>query len=323
MDYILGGLYMRNKRVHGGAVAGSVIIAIIITILLMAGTGLVIMNNVFNEKFISKTVSSIRIEQLEIPITIEGETYNNISEALVEQVNKSMDANLTEEDVSQFFDESGISELVGEKLTLGLEAVMNGEEISLITNEELMNFIKDNEQLVEDTFDIEITEDDLDKVEDKIEEFEIEETFNTQIITTTITDTDINPIFELVNAFRKFFSVGAIVIVYVATALLWLGIFFLNKRQLWYAGPYLGVPAIIVGVGNAISAVVIKVASSFVPEEVGKFLKDDIFDVLVELPLIIAIIHVVVGIAITVASAVVKKNLAKKEENNTELEYSK
>lgn len=323
MDYILGGLYMRNKRVHGGAVAGSVIIAIIITILLMAGTGLVIMNNVFNEKFISKTVSSIRIEQLEIPITIEGETYNNISEALVDQVNQSMDANLTEEDVAEFFEESGISELVGEKLALGLDAIMNGEEIALITNEEIMNFVKENEQLVEDTFDVEITEEDLIKVEDKLEEFDIEENFNTQIITTTIVDMEINPLFELVNALRSFFSVGAIVIVYVATALLWFGIFFLNKRQLWYAGPYLGVPAIIVGAGNALGALVIKVASGFVPEEVGKFLKDDIFDVLVELPLIIAIIHVVVGIAITVASAVVKKNLAKKEENNTELEYSK
>ncbi len=314
---------MRNKKVHGGAVAGSVIIAIIITVLLMAGSLLVIMNNVFNEKFIAKTVSSIRIEQMEIPITIEGETYNNISEALVDQVNKSMETNLTEEDVSQFFDESGISELVGEKLALGLEAVMDGEEISLITNEEIMNFVKDNEQLVEDTFEIEITEEDLVKVEDKIEELEIEETFNTQIITTTITETEINPLFEIINALRDFFSVGAIVIVYVATALLWLGIFFLNRRQLWYAGPYLGVPAIIVGVGNAISAVVIKVASSFIPEEVGKFLKGDIFDVLVELPLIIAIIHIVVGIAVTVASAVVKKNFAKNEVNDSQLEYSK
>lgn len=314
---------MRNKRVPGGAVVGSVFIAIIITVLLIAGSGLVVMNNVFNEKFIAKTVSSVRIEQMEIPITIEGETYDNISEALVDQVNQSMDANLTEEDVAEFFEESGISELVGEKLALGLDAIMNGEEIALITNEEIMNFVKENEQLVEDTFDVEITEEDLIKVEDKLEEFDIEENFNTQIITTTIVDMEINPLFELVNALRSFFSVGAIVIVYVATALLWFGIFFLNKRQLWYAGPYLGVPAIIVGVGNAISAVVIKVASSFVPEEVGKFLKDDIFDVLVELPLIIAIIHVVVGIAITVASAVVKKNLAKKEENNTELEYSK
>ena len=314
---------MRNKRVPGGAVAGSVIIAIIITVLLIAGSGLVVMNNVFNEKFIAKTVSSIRIEQMEIPITIEGENYNNISEALVDQVNKSMETNLTEEDVAELFDESGISELVGDKLALGLEAIMNGEEMSLITNEEIMDFVKENEQLVEDTFEIEITEDDLVKVEDKIEELEIEETFNTQIITTTITDTEINPVFEIINAFRAFFSVGAIVIVYVATALLWLGIFFLNKRQLWYAGPYLGVPAIIVGVGNAISAVIIKAASSFIPEEVGKFLKDDIFDVLVELPLIIAIIHVVVGLAVTIASAVVKKNLAKKEQNDTELEYSK
>lgn len=314
---------MRNKKVHGGAVAGSVIIALVITVLLFAGSMLLIMNNVFNGNFISKTVSSIRIEQLEIPITVEGETYNNISEALVEQVNKSMETNLTEEDVSEFFEESGINELVGEKLSLGLDAIMNGEEVALITNSEIMDFVKENEQLVEDTFDIEITEEDLVKVEDKIEEYDVEEKFNTQIITTTITETDINPVFTAVNSFRKFFSVGAIVIVYVATALLWLGIFFLNRRQLWYAGPYLGVPAIVVGVGNAISAVVIKVAGSFIPEEVGKYIKADIFDVLVELPLTIAIIHVVVGIAVTVASAVVKKNLAKKEQTDMEPEYSK
>ena len=314
---------MRNKRVPGGAVAGSILIAIIITVLLMAGSSMVIMGNVFNEKFISKTVSSIRIEQLEIPITVGGETYNNISEALVEQVNQSTDTNLTEEDVSKFFDESGISDIVGEKLALGFDAIMSGEEISIITNEEIMSFVKENEQLVEETFDVEITEEDLTKVEDKVEELNIEEKLNTQVITTTIVDTDINPMFEIISKFKDFFSVGVIVIVYVVNALLWIGIFFLNKRKLWSAGPYLGVPAIIVGVVNAIGAVVIKVASGFIPEEVGKFLKADFFDVLVELPLIIAIIHIVVGIAVTVASAVVKRNLSKKEQNDMEPEYSK
>ena len=52
---------MKIKRVNGGAVAGSVIIAIVMTAVLAVTTILVLANQIFTAKFISATISNIRI----------------------------------------------------------------------------------------------------------------------------------------------------------------------------------------------------------------------------------------------------------------------
>lgn len=302
---------MKNKRVPGGAVAGSVIIAIVITIILSASTFMLVINQIFTEKFITATISNIRIEQIEIPVELNGKTYDSISDAVVGQINENNpDSNISEEEVEEFFDESGINEFIGEKFGVAVDALMNGEATTIITNEEIMNFIEDNEELVEDTFDIEITEEDKQKIEDNLVESGIEEALTTETVTNVITETEDNPIFGIMKSFRAVFSITVIIAGYVVVALLWLGVFFLNKRQLWYAGPYIGVPAIVVGAGVLISAMGVKLVSAAIASEVGEFIKPEMFNALIELLIVIGVVHLLVGIVVTVVSNVVKRTFA-------------
>lgn len=302
---------MKNKRVPGGAVAGSIIIAIIITIVLSASNFMLVINQIFTEKFITATISNIRIEEIEIPIEVDGNTYDNISDAVVGQIaENNPDSDISEEEVEQFFEESGINEFIGEKLGVAVDALMNGEATTIITNEEIMNFIDDNESLMKETFGIEITEEDKQKLESTLEESGIEEAFTTETITNVITETEDNPVFGMMKSFRAIFSTAVIVVGYVVVALLWLGVFFLNKRQLWYAGPYLGVPAIIVGVGVLLTALGVKLVSATIAAEVAQFIQPEIFNALVELLLIVGAVHLLVGIVITVVSGVVKHSFA-------------
>lgn len=302
---------MKNKRVPGGAVAGSVILAIIITIVLSVSTFMLVINQVFTEKFITATISNIRIEQIEIPVEINGKTYDSISDAVVGEITENNpESNISEEEVEQFFEESGINELIGEKFGVAVDALMNGEATTIITNDEIMSFIEENEALVEETFDIEITEEDKQKLEDNLVESGIEEAFTTETVTNVITETEDNPLFGIMKSFRAVFSITVIVAGYVVAALLWLGIFFLNKRQLWYAGPYIGVPAIVVGVGVLLTAMGVKLVSAAIATEVGEFIKPEMFNALIELLIVIGIVYLLAGIVVTVVSGVVKRSFA-------------
>ncbi len=302
---------MKNKRVHGGAVAGSVVIAVIITMILFSTTFTLVLNRVFTSKFIAETISNIRFEQIEMQVELNGKTYDSISDALVGEIKESNpDADIDKDEVEKFFDESGMGELIGEKVGLAIDSIMNNEAATILTNEEIMQFIEDNEQLVEDTFDIEITESDKQKLEEQLEESKIEESFTTETITQAIYETEENPLFNVSKVLKSFLSVGMLVAGYVAVVLLWVGVFFLNKRQLWYAGPYIGVPAIVVGAGTLIAALGFKLVSAAIAEEAADYIRPEMFTSLIELLLVIGVIHLLIGIVITVVSVVVKRSNA-------------
>ena len=311
---------MKNKKVPGGAVAGSVVISLLIAVMLAYTAFIFVVNRIFTENFIRETISNVRIEQIEIPITVDGKTYNNISEVVVDKLNENNeDVQVTDEDVQKFFDESGIDDILSEKLNMGLDAIMNGEEATLLTKQEIMDFVEENEELVEETLKVEITEEHKAKLEEELEENDIEEVFTTKTITNTIYETELNPIAVVIKGFRTFFSVGMIVGGYIVVVLLWVGIFFLNKRQAWYAGPYFGIPAIVVGAEISVTALTVKIIGNIIAKDVEKYIKPELFTSLAMLLLIVGLIHLVVGIAVTVVSFTVKKNLRKKETEEAEM----
>lgn len=318
---------MKNKRVHGGAVAGSVIIAIIITMILFCATFILVVNRIFTSKFIAETISNVRFEEIEIPVEVNGKTYDSISDAVIGEIQENNpEADIAVEDVEAFFEESGVSELLGEKMSSAIDAIMNNEECAILTNEEIMQFVEDNEQLVEETFDIEITEEDKQQLETELEESGIEEVFTTQTITNVIYETEENPLMDIVKVLKTLFSTTLLIVGYVVVVLLWVGVFFLNKRQLWYAGPYIGVPAIVVGAGVLITSLGVKFLSVAIAEEASGFIRPEMFDALIELLLVIGVIHLLLGIVITVVSAVVKHSFAAQDralaadENNLTLQ---
>ncbi len=318
---------MKNKRVHGGAIAGSVIIAIIITMILFSETFILVVNRIFTSKFIAETISNVRFEEIEIPVEVNGRTYDSISDAVVGEIQESNpEADIAIEDVETFFEESGVSDLLGEKMSLAIDAIMNNEETAILTNEEIMQFVEDNEQLVEDTFDIEITEEDKKQLETELEESRIEEIFTTQTITSTIYETEENPLMDIVKVMKTFFSTTLLIVGYVVVVVLFVGLFFLNKRQLWYAGPYIGIPAIVVGAGVLVTALGVKLLSAAIAENASEFIRPEMFNALIELLLVIGVIHLLLGIVITVVSSVVKHSFAAQDralaadENNVTLQ---
>ena len=301
---------MKINRVSGGAVAGSVIIAIVMTIVMGITTVLLIANQIFTPKFISATISNVRIEEIEIPIEIDGKKYNNVGEAVTDLVTSGT---LSEEEVSEkqevisdFMVESGFNDLIANVMADGMDAIMSGEEKALLTNEDIMNFVEENEQLIEDTFEVDITEDMKNEIEQKVEEAEVEKILTTKKITQTIFETETNPIADILNTVKALFSLKTIIIGYVIALLMWVGIFFINKRQIWFAGPYLAIPSMVVGAGTMFGGLMVELTMASVSDKLFGLVSEDLFSALTNLLITIGIVYFVVGIVLLVVSIVLK-----------------
>lgn len=309
---------MKIKRVSGGAVVGSIVIAIVMTVVLGITTMLVLANQMLTPKFISATISNIRIEELEIPIEIDGKEYDTVGEAVTVLVTSG---NLSEEEVaekqeviSEFMAESGFNDLIANVLADGMDAIMSGEEKALLTNEDIMTFVEDNEELIEDTFEIDITEDMKKEIEQKVEEAEVEKVFSTKIITETIYETEDNPIATSLKTIRAFFSIKTIIIGYVIALLMWVGIFFLNKAQFWFAGFYLAIPSMVLGVGTVIGGLLVEVVAGAIMQEASGMLSGDIFGALTNLMLTIGAVYFLVGVVLLIVSIVLRSIAGKNTE---------
>lgn len=314
---------MKIKRVHGGAVAGSVIIAIVMTAVLAVTTILVLANQIFTAKFISATISNIRIEEIEIPVEIDGKEYGTVGEAVTALVTSGT---LTEEEVeekqeviSDFMAESGFNDLIANVMAEGMDAIMSGEEKALLTNEDIMNFVEENEALIEETFEVEITEEMKSEIEQKVEEAEVEKVFTTKIITETIYETEDNPIAVALKSIKAFFSIKTIIIGYVIALLMWVGIFFLNKAQFWFAGFYLAIPAMVIGVGTMVGGLSVDLVAGAIMKEVSGMVSTDIFSALTDLMLTIGAVYFVAGIVLLIITIVLRAIAGKNTEQEANI----
>ena len=320
---------MKYKRVSGGAVAGSIIIAIVMTMVLFGTTTALIVNRIFTEKFIATTIGSIK--EIEIPITVDGKEYDNISDAVSGVISESIneaageegaESTLSDEEINEFIEETGLEDLLTEKLGVGMEAILNGEDVTLLTEDDIMDFVDDNEELIEDTFEVDITEEMKDELRTEIKEADIEETFTTGTITQYIYEEETNPLAPVLKTVRTMFTTKMVIIGYVVVLLMWVGIFFLNKRQIGHAGLYLGIPATVVGVGVAGTSLLVKGLANVAAEELGGFVKPEMFTALNDLLLNIGVIYIVIGVVFIVVSAVLKsaaKKNALLEQNSQEV----
>lgn len=309
---------MKIKRVPGGAVAGSVIIALIMSLVLGVTTLLLVANQILSAKFISATISNVRIEEIEIPIEIDGKEYNTVGEAVTAIVTSGElseeEVAEKQEEISDFMEESGFNDLIAGVMADGMDAILSGEDKALLTNKDIMKFVEDNEILIEDTFDVDITEEMKQEIEKEVEEAEIEKVFTTKTITQTIYTTEDNPIAVIAKSIRAMFSTTTIVIGYVLVLLMWVGVFFINGRQIWFAGPYLAIPAMVVGAGTAVSGLLVEGVADMLLKKAGGLVSSDIFSALTELLITIGVIYFVAGVVLLVVS-IVLKGIAR---NNTE-----
>lgn len=301
---------MKINRVSGGAVAGSVIIAIVMTFVMGITTVLLIANQIIKPKFISATISSIRLEEIEIPIEVDGKKYDTMGEAVTVLVTSGT---LTEEEVeekqeiiSDFMVDSGFNDMIAEVMADGMDAIMSGEEKALLTNEDIMKFVEDNETLIEETFEVEITEEMKKDIEDKVEEAEIEKVFTTKTITQEIYGTEVNPLANVLKGIKTMFSIKTVIIGYVIALLMWVGIFFINKRQIWFAGPYLAIPSMVVGAFTMLGGLMVEFTMASISAKLMGMVSGDIFSALTNLLVKIGLVYFVFGIVLLVASIVLK-----------------
>lgn len=305
---------MKNKKISGGAKAGSIIICIIMALVLSSTTTALILNRVFKAKFISSVVSGV--VEAEIPVVVNGEEYDSMSEGLCVIIENCVDTegtDISERDLKKFVEESGVEEVLTERIEDAIDAIIEGEDEPIFTEDDIMEFINDNEDLIEDTFDIEITRDVKDNIREEIRVAEVEETFTTGTIIETMYGGENDSIGSLINVFSKIFSTPVIIVGYVLVCAMFVGIFFLNKKQIWFAGPYLGIPTFIVGVGVTICAVAIKVVSGVILNNEATEIVSAVISPLYGMMIVIGIVYMSLGLVMTVASFVVKAIFKKNE----------
>lgn len=314
---------MRNKRVSGGAKAGSIIICIFMTFVLFGATTSLILNRIFTQKFISSVISNI--STVEIPVQIDGKEYDNVSDAMYGVIADSIDSvesdvdievegsDISEEEIEEFIKESGIEDLLAEKLGVGIEAIVAGEDVAILTEDDIMDFIDDNEELIEDTFEVEVTEEMKDDLRTEIKNSGIEDSFTTGAVTEVLYEDESNPIAPLLNAIRSFFSTPMVIAAYALVFVMFLGIFFLNKMQLWFAGPYLGISTLIVGAGTVVSSLSSTVIAAAASGEDSVETVLSIIKPISDLMLTVGVIYILIGIVAIVVSSIVKSALKRNE----------
>lgn len=84
---------------------------------------------------------------------------------------------LTKDQLAQFINESSAKDFLVEKVSGVVEDVLNDTNHTTISRDEVMDIIRDNTQLIKDNFDVEITEEQLQEIEEALEEVEIFDDF--------------------------------------------------------------------------------------------------------------------------------------------------
>ncbi len=84
---------------------------------------------------------------------------------------------LTKDQLAQFINESSAKDFLVEKVSGVVEDLLNDTNTTTISRDEVMDIIRDNTQLIKDSFDVEITEEQLQEIEGALEKVEIFDDF--------------------------------------------------------------------------------------------------------------------------------------------------
>lgn len=124
-------------------------------------------------------------DDIQIPDNIEipSDIFTNpsaLTDYIYEIVNEVAgdDVQITQEQVQEIVNNSTLTEFISDKAASYADDILSGTEMTTITTEEIMQLIDENQTLIEDTFQIEVTE-------------EIKETIRTQV-DVAIEENDLN-----------------------------------------------------------------------------------------------------------------------------------
>lgn len=111
------------------------------------------------------------------------ENVGSLVDWIYEEMQKASEEPLpvTKEQVQSFVEESTVSEFVADKLAGYADDFINGTENTDITTEEIMDLLEENAGLIEETFQVEITEEVKQQMTASVEKVVVENDLNTVI----------------------------------------------------------------------------------------------------------------------------------------------
>ncbi len=129
--------------------------------------------------------------QIELPEGAEDAILSGDSNALVDILYDTMQEMLGEENpitkdqLQTFVENSTVTDYIADKAAGFAEDILNGTENTQITTEELVQLVEENKPLIEETFEIEITDDQMEEIKSNVttivEENDINTTIRTEI----------------------------------------------------------------------------------------------------------------------------------------------
>lgn len=179
---------------------------------------------------------------------------NAMIDALYEMAKNALgeDIPISKEQVEKFVEESTVSEFLSEEVAALAGDILNGTETAEITTEEIMTLIQENKELIEETFEIELTEEAITDIEASVtqvvEEQQLNETIRAEVNTTLeqpipgLENTSINDIMLVIGTLTQprviFGAIGICIFLilllglanyyHIPTALSWASASFIN-----------------------------------------------------------------------------------------------
>lgn len=241
------------------------------------------------------------------------ENLENLVEWAYEKMEESSQNPLTftEEDLKEFVEESTVSDFVAEKLASYTEDFINGTENTTVTVEEIMDLIEENEDLIEEKFNVKMTlgiRQNIEKTVEKVVEhndlnttirvqvFEsVEQTIDKSTEEMGMSWKDIQPILQLLCADATLYiAIGLCVLLMVLLCLL-------NYYNVPAGLTWIAVPSILIGLILTLPLVLLQTS----PDLFAKFLPEAVVSVVASFAGVLIPIHgavLVVGLAVLVIS---------------------
>lgn len=250
------------------------------------------------------------------------------------------------EEVQQFVEESTLDDFLADKSASLISDIITGENTTTITTEEIQTLLQENAQLIEDTFEVEISEDVITEVVAEIEKVEIvqqiqeegvnsvlQELVDNKVITipgmlpsqdlapetpgegssVNTSTPDMSSPMGIINALRSIVSTETLLAM-IGVCLVLIGLLLLvNMKQIWVGIRDAGITVTVVGVIFSAITFAAWFSEDMLKEllaEAGPVAKIVLFIVNLTAPIHIGVLAL--GIVLIVVSCVVKSLLKKK-----------
>ncbi len=296
------------------------ILAIVLTVSLILIGVLYFARNSVSKKTITKAIDSIDLATVPVSdFNINSRTLDeyelddnsSLFELIASFINKNVpDAEVTIDQIKDFFNSNGVNQVkafIEEKSGEYIDSFLSDNEEGKLEASEIIDLIRNLSDDIEKTTGIKLSEENLSNLENKINDLELGMTSVSSI-------KDKVPV---VGTIGKFLSVKSFRSSIILAAVLAVLILVINIRHIGTGLTTLAIPSLITGLlflaFGGIMALITRVIKNML-SELPQFVQN-LTDIISSKPLLIyGAVFIAAGILLSVAAAVIKKTVRKKEE---------